>query len=100
MIIREAVRMTYRAWRYRLFLDRFEIRFMRRHLAPGDVAVDIGAHKGAYAYWMNKAVAPHGRVVCFEPQQPLVAYLNRMKTAVPMKQLEVVIWRSRRAAAR
>jgi len=90
MIIREAARMSYRAWRYRLALDPHGIRFMRRHLAPGDIAVDIGAHKGAYAYWMHKAVAPHGRVVCFEPQQQLVAYLTRMKSSVPLELLEVV----------
>lgn len=90
MIIREAVRMAYRAWRYRVLLNPHEIRFLRRHLAPGDTAVDIGAHKGAYAYWMNKAVAPHGRVVCFEPQQALANYLTRMKTAVPLPHLEVV----------
>jgi FkbM family methyltransferase len=90
MIFREAVRMAYRAWRYRLFLDRHEIRFMRRHLAPGDTVVDVGAHKGAYAYWMNKGVKPHGRVVCFEPQKAMAAYLNRMKTAVPLERIEVV----------
>ena len=90
MISRETIRMRYRAWRYRVLVDPHEIRFMRKHLSPGDVAVDIGAHKGAYAYWMHKAVAPHGRVVCFEPQKQMAGYLNRMKEAVPLARLEVV----------
>jgi FkbM family methyltransferase len=90
MISRETIRMAYRAWRYRVLVDPHEIRFVRKHLSPGDTAVDIGAHKGAYAYWMHQAVAPHGRVVCFEPQKPMVGYLNRMKEAVPLAQLEVV----------
>ena len=90
MISRETIRMAYRAWRYRVLIDPHEIRFVLRHLSPGDTAVDIGAHKGAYAYWMHKAVAPHGRVVCFEPQKPMVGYLNRMKEAVPLARLEVV----------
>ena len=85
-----AIRMRYRAWRYRLLLNRHEIGFMRKHLAPGDTAVDIGAHKGGYAYWMHKAVAPSGRVVCFEPQPQLAEYLNRMKASLPMDRLEVV----------
>lgn len=89
MISRDAVRMLYRAWRYRWRLDREEIRFVRRHLAPGDTAVDIGAHKGAYAYWMHRAVAPAGRVVCFEPQPELAGYLGRMKAALRLDRLEV-----------
>lgn len=90
MIKSAAIRMWYRAWRYRLLLDRREIGFMRRTLAPGDTAVDIGAHKGGYAYWMHQAVAPHGRVVCFEPQPQLAEYLSRMKTVMAMERLEVV----------
>ncbi len=90
MILREALRMKYRAWRYRLRHDRHEIRFMRKHLSPGDTVVDVGAHKGAYAYWMHQAVGPHGRVICFEPQKAMAGYLERMKTAVPLERLEVV----------
>lgn len=90
MIIREALRMKYRAWRYRLRHDRHEIRFMRRHLSPGDTAVDVGAHKGGYAYWMHQAVGPTGRVVCFEPQKAMAGYLERTKTTVPLPHLEVV----------
>ena len=89
MIGRDAVRMLYRAWRYRWKLDREEIRFVRRNLAPGDTAVDIGAHKGAYAYWMHRAVAPAGRVVCFEPQPELAESLRRMKSALRLDRLEV-----------
>jgi FkbM family methyltransferase len=90
MIRSAAISLTCRAWRYRLWLERYEIGFVRRSLAPGDTAVDIGAHKGAYTYWMHKAVAPSGRVVCFEPQPQLADYLNRMKAALPMERVEVV----------
>jgi FkbM family methyltransferase len=86
---RDAARMLFRAWRYRWKLDRQEIRFVRAHLAPGDTAVDIGAHKGAYAYWMHRAVVPGGRVVCFEPQPELARYLERMKRTLRLERLEV-----------
>lgn len=89
MMSLDALRMLYRAWRYRWKLDRAEIAFVRRCLAPGDTAVDIGAHKGAYAYWMHRAVTPGGRVVCFEPQPALAAYLGRMKAALRLERLEV-----------
>ena len=50
----------YRAWRYRVKLEPKEISFMIRSLSSGDRVVDIGAHKGAYTYWMQKAVGPNG----------------------------------------
>jgi FkbM family methyltransferase len=86
----EAIRMKWRAWRHRLFLDRRPIRFMLRHLVPGDTAVDIGAYKGVYAYWMLKAVGEGGRVVCFEPQPAMIKHLNRLKESLQLKRLEVV----------
>ena len=38
--------------------------------------MDIGAHKGAYVYWMQRAVGPSGTVFAFEPQVALAAYLR------------------------
>ena len=46
-------------------------------LASGDCAVDIGAHKGGYLYWLQKHVGPLGRVFAFEPQSDLAEYLRR-----------------------
>src|SRR5262245_34126600 len=89
MITREILRTVFRAWRYRLLRDRHEISFIRRTLQPGDVVVDIGTHKGAYAYWMCRAVGPGGRVIGFEPQPSLAAYLNRVKQSVAMTNLTV-----------
>ncbi len=68
-------RLAYRAWRYRLRHDRCEIGFLIRTLKRGDIAVDIGAHKGAYTYWMAKCVGPTGMVVAFEPQPELASRL-------------------------
>ena len=68
----------YRAWRYRLVNERDEIAFVRNHLVPGDVALDIGAHKGAFTYWMAKQVGPRGRVFSFEPQPLLASRLTRL----------------------
>ena len=49
---------------------------MRSTLRYGDCAVDVGAHKGGYLYWMRRAVGPTGRVFAFEPQQDLAQYLK------------------------
>ncbi len=68
-------RLWYRAWRYRLKHDPAEIAAVRRSLRPGTLAVDIGAHKGAYTYWLARGVGRTGRVYAFEPQAQLARTL-------------------------
>ena len=72
------LRYLYRAWRYRLFVDPAELRFVRRHLQPGQVAVDVGCHKGAYTYWLERWVGAAGEVIAFEPQPRQAEYLQQM----------------------
>jgi FkbM family methyltransferase len=66
----------WRAYRARFFRQAGEIRTVLATLRPGDTAVDVGAHKGRYIFWMRRAVGPTGRVVAFEPQPRLAAYLR------------------------
>lgn len=70
------LRYLYRAYRYRYRDDPAELRFVRDSLWPGQVAVDVGCHKGAYTYWMRRRVGPSGIVFAFEPQPRQVAYLR------------------------
>lgn len=77
--------MIWRAWRYRLRLDPAEIAFVRRHLQPGDTAIDIGAHKGAYTWWMARAVGPGGRVISFEPQPALAERLAGLAAGAALR---------------
>ena len=74
----DKLRWFYRAWRYRLRLERQEILALLAHLGDGDTAVDIGAHKGAFTYWMLKQVGPLGHVYAFEPQPALAKRLLRL----------------------
>jgi FkbM family methyltransferase len=69
-------RLIYRAYRYRWKLDPTEIEFVLAHAKPATTAIDIGAHKGGYSYWMARAVGPQGRVISFEPQPELAARLR------------------------
>lgn len=66
----------YRALKARLRDQRLEIRIARQAIRHGDVVLDIGAHKGAYLYWLRKGVGPTGSVHAFEPQPPLNKYLQ------------------------
>jgi hypothetical protein len=74
MMAYRQLKWLYRALRYRL--EKQEIKLVQRHLAPGDVAVDVGAHKGAYTWWMRRAVGESGRVYAFEPQPALADNLR------------------------
>ena len=70
------MRWVFRAWRYRLRTEKHEINFLLRHLKAGQVVLDIGAHKGAYTYWMSNRAGKSGHVYAFEPQPPLNQYLS------------------------
>jgi FkbM family methyltransferase len=74
----QRLRWFYRAWRYRLKVEKQEIAWLLQNLHPGDAAVDIGAHKGAFTYWMRKRVGPGGKVFAFEPQPELASRLQHL----------------------
>lgn len=69
--------LAHRAWRYRLRVDPDGIRWMRSALRPGDIAVDVGAYRGGYTYWMRRGVGESGAVLAYEPQPGPAAYLRR-----------------------
>lgn len=54
-----------------------EIDLYQALLAPGDVAVDVGANIGVFSIAMALAVGPAGRVLAFEPQPPIHEILER-----------------------
>ena len=74
----ERLKWFYRAWRYRLKVEKQEIRRLLQHLDAGDTAVDVGAHKGAFTYWMRHRVGPKGMVYAFEPQPSLAGKLQHL----------------------
>ena len=81
---------VYRAWRYRLKVERPEIAYLLRHVTRGQTVLDIGAHKGAYTYWMQKLVGPTGHVFAFEPQPELARNLRELVATPALRQVHVV----------
>jgi FkbM family methyltransferase len=81
-------RFWYRALRARWRDQKTEIAALREAIEPGDVAVDVGANKGSYLPWLARAAAP-GRVVAFEPQAALAAYLVRACRAAGLPNVTV-----------
>ena len=58
-------------------------------LRPGDLAVDVGAYKGGYAYWMRRAVGGEGRVLAFEPQPEAASMLRRYVAAFSWQNVSI-----------
>ena len=52
---------------FRAYADHAERKFLRKTLAPGDVAVDVGANIGIYTQLLSRWVGPTGLVHSFEP---------------------------------
>jgi len=48
--------------------DRREVRFLQRHLRPGDTFLDLGAYIGFYSLLASRLVGPEGRVFSVEPE--------------------------------
>lgn len=54
-----------------------ESEFVRTHLRPGDVFVDVGANIGWFTLLASTIVGATGHVHAFEPRRPTVEYLRR-----------------------
>lgn len=87
--VRLSARMLHRAARYRYKLNPLELKVLLRHLTPGAVAIDAGAHKGAYTWWFAKRVGPAGRVLAFEPQPHLAQQTARAAAALSLAHVRV-----------
>ena len=80
------VRLVYRAYRYGWKNDPAEIAVVRAHVRPGTVALDVGAHKGGYTYWLARGVGAAGHVYAFEPQPQLA---RKLKDAIDLTRVTV-----------
>jgi FkbM family methyltransferase len=88
--LRDRIRFLYRAWRYRCRVEPAEIRFLLQSVKPGQTCLDIGGHKGAFTYWLQRRVGPTGKVYAFEPQPELFAYLERATQSLGLHNVKVV----------
>ena len=90
MTVFDRLHFLHRAWRYRCHSEKFGVRFLLSRPLEGATAVDIGANRGVFSYWMHKRVGAHGRVIAFEPQPELVQELMDLKGAFGLRRLTVV----------
>jgi FkbM family methyltransferase len=73
------LKLIIRARKYRYRNDPGEIAYLFSKIKKDDKVFDIGAHKGAYLFYMSKLVGKSGKVYVFEPQSILYKYLLTIK---------------------
>lgn len=66
-----------------------ELDLLPRLVRPGDTAIDIGAHKGVYTYWLSRLVGPRGQVVAYEPQPDLAGFLRAGLSGPRLRNVEL-----------
>ena len=71
-------RFLYRAFKARYRDQGPEILAAMASIKPGDTVADVGANKGAYLYWLRRAVGESGAVFAYEPQPSLAGYLRNV----------------------
>ena len=76
------LRYCYRAFKARYRDERHELTAALAAIRPGDITADIGANKGAYLYWLQRAVGRTGKVFAYEPQMALASYLEAVCAAM------------------
>lgn len=86
----ETIRYLARATKCRYRDHRAELDALLGALGPGDVAVDIGANKGAFLLALARRVGRAGRVLAIEPQPSLAAGLTRLMRSLRLPQVEVL----------
>ena len=75
----EHLKLYWRANKYRTKNDIGGIAYINATIKPGQTALDIGAHKAGYLYFILKQVGDKGKVFAFEPQHNLYEYIKKIK---------------------
>jgi len=65
-------------------------RFYTKVVKPGDVCIDVGAHRGRHTIPLANAVSASGRILAFEPIDFVADELKRAIVAGGLSQVEVI----------
>jgi len=79
-----------RCMRYRVHTEKLQIKTLMQLDLRGATALDIGANKGIYCFWLLRTVGRSGRVVAFEPQPEMAEAIRRIRARFDWANLEVL----------
>jgi FkbM family methyltransferase len=75
----ETAHFLVRCARYRFHTEKLQLRTLMSLNLAGATVLDIGANKGIYCFWLSRAVGGNGKVLAFEPQPEMAAYIETRK---------------------
>lgn len=79
MNLLEESKLRFRALKYTFKDDVGGVAYLKTAIQKGQTVLDVGAHKAAYLYLMQKRVGKNGHVFAFEPQRELFAFISNLK---------------------
>ncbi|MEQ8472634.1 MAG: FkbM family methyltransferase [Marinoscillum sp.] len=82
--------MIHRVWRYRLVAERTSMTYLLSKDLKNTTAIDLGANKGAYTYWLSKQVGKNGKVLAVEPQPELGVHLQAFKQSFGLRNVSLI----------
>ena len=86
----EKIHALHRFYRYKWRTESDDLTFlMKQHFSAG-AAVDIGANKGIYSYFLSRHFSDFESVYAFEPQPSLYPYLLSLKDTFDLNKLSIV----------
>jgi FkbM family methyltransferase len=86
----QRIHALHRFYRYRWRTEKDDLKYLiNRQFQPG-IAIDIGANRGIYSYWLCKHFSPFESVYAFEPQSSLYPHLQSLKKTFNLNNLCIV----------
>ena len=90
MKLLDKLHMLHRFWHYRLRTERESIQFLLGQKISGTIAIDVGANRGVYTYWLSRQVGKAGKVFAFEPQPELTLPLEELKKSFCLNNVSII----------
>jgi FkbM family methyltransferase len=83
------MRYLYRTFKARYRDEKSELAALLAGIRPGETVADIGANKGSYIYWLQRAVGKNGKVFAYEPQPKLARYLESICSVMRWQNVKI-----------
>ena len=86
----QQIHALHRFHRYKRRTEKDGLTFLLKQQFPAGAAIDIGANRGIYSYFLSRHAASFEAVFAFEPQPSLFPYLLSLKETFALQNLSII----------